>query len=174
MPSASSSSSSSATPRQRCGGMLVGRPGRYVLHRLPWPTCVRQRGAATAHGGASLPRRYLGKLPPLCLEREPGGRFPTLPHDHQSKTGGLMTPRTTVGLLALALALPLPVFAQAGGDLRAQIGKMDQAWDKAYNAGDAAAVTALYTKDAKILAPGAEPVSGTAAIQAFFTADIAQ
>jgi uncharacterized protein (TIGR02246 family) len=79
-----------------------------------------------------------------------------------------------VGLLALALALPLPVFAQAGGDLRAQIGKMDQAWDKAYNAGDAAAVTALYTKDAKILAPGAEPVSGTAAIQAFFTADIAQ
>jgi len=85
-----------------------------------------------------------------------------------------MTPRTTVGLLALALALPLPVFAQAGGDLRAQIGKMDQAWDKAYNAGDAAAVTALYTKDAKILAPGAEPVSGTAAIQAFFTADIAQ
>jgi uncharacterized protein (TIGR02246 family) len=51
---------------------------------------------------------------------------------------------------------------------------MDQAWDKAYNAGDAAAVTALYTKDAKILAPGAEPVSGTAAIQAFFTADIAQ
>jgi uncharacterized protein (TIGR02246 family) len=85
-----------------------------------------------------------------------------------------MTRRIALGLVALALALPLPLFAQAGGDLRAQIGKMDKAWDKAYNAGDAAAVTALYTKDAKILAPGAEPASGTAAIQAFFTADIAQ
>jgi ketosteroid isomerase-like protein len=85
-----------------------------------------------------------------------------------------MTRLTAVGLVALALALPLPLFAQTGADLRTQIGKMDQAWDKAYNAGDAAAVTALYTKDAKILAPGAEPVSGTAAIQAFFKADIAQ
>ena len=85
-----------------------------------------------------------------------------------------MTRRIALGLVALALALPLPLFAQAGGDLRAQIGKMDKAWDKAYNAGDAAAVTALYTKDAKILAPGADPVSGSAAIQAFFKADIAQ
>ena len=50
---------------------------------------------------------------------------------------------------------------------------MDQAWQKAYNAGDAAAVTALYTKDAKVMAPGAEPVSGTKAIQALFTADLA-
>jgi uncharacterized protein (TIGR02246 family) len=86
-----------------------------------------------------------------------------------------MTRRIAMGLVALALALPLPVLAQAGGaDLRAEIGKLDQAWDKAYNAGDAAAVTALYTKDAIIMAPGAEPVSGTAAIKAFFAADIAQ
>jgi uncharacterized protein (TIGR02246 family) len=86
-----------------------------------------------------------------------------------------MIRRTTVGLLALALALPLPLFAQAGGaDLRAEIAKMSQAWEKAYNAGDAAAVTALYTKDAKVMAPGAEPASGTKAIQAFLAADIAQ
>jgi ketosteroid isomerase-like protein len=86
-----------------------------------------------------------------------------------------MTRRIAVGLVALALALPLPALAQAGAaDLRAQIGKMDQAWQKAYNAGDAAAVTALYTKDAKVMAPGAEPASGTAAIQALFAADIAQ
>ena len=86
-----------------------------------------------------------------------------------------MTHRMAVGLVALALALPLPAFAQGGaGDLRAQIAKMDQAWQKAYNAGDAAALAALYTKDAKVMAPGAEPVSGTAAIQAFFAKDVAQ
>ena len=86
-----------------------------------------------------------------------------------------MTRRIALGLVALALALPLPVLAQGGGgDLRAQIGKMDQAWQTAYNSGDAAALAALYTSDAKLMAPGAEPASGTAAIKAFFTADIAQ
>jgi uncharacterized protein (TIGR02246 family) len=84
-----------------------------------------------------------------------------------------MTRRTVVGLVALALALPLPALAQAG-DLRAQIGKMDQAWQTAYNAGNAAALTALYTPDAKVMAPGAEPASGRAAIQAFFAADLAK
>ena len=84
-----------------------------------------------------------------------------------------MTRRIAVGLVALALALPLPAFAQAGaGDLRAQIGKMDQTWQKAYNAGDAAALAALYTPDAKVMAPGAEPASGTKAIQALFAADL--
>ena len=84
-----------------------------------------------------------------------------------------MTRRIAVVLVALAVALPLPAFAQAG-DLRGQIEKLSQAWEKAYNAGDAAAVTALYAKDAKLMAPGAEPVSGTKAIQEAFTADIAQ
>jgi len=86
-----------------------------------------------------------------------------------------MTRRMALGLIALALALPLPAFAQAGGaDLRAQIGKVDEAWQKAYNAGDAAGVTALYTKDAKVMAPGAEPASGTKAIQALFAASVGQ
>ena len=78
-----------------------------------------------------------------------------------------------VGLVAMALVLPLPALAQ-GGDLRAEAEKMDQAWQKAYNAGDAAALTALYTKDAKVMAPGAEAASGTKAIQALFEADVAQ
>jgi len=78
-----------------------------------------------------------------------------------------------VGLVAMALALPLPALAQSA-DLRAQVEKMDQAWKKAYNAGDAAAVTALYTKDAKVMAPGAEPASGTKAIQALFEGAVAQ
>ena len=85
-----------------------------------------------------------------------------------------MTRAFAVGLVALALALPLPVFAQgAGGDLRAQIEKSVQAWQKAYNAGDAAAVTALYTTDAKLLVPGAEPGTGPKAIQELIAADIA-
>jgi len=84
-----------------------------------------------------------------------------------------MTHRIAVGLVALALALPLPALAQAG-DLRPQIQKIDQAWQTAYNAGDAAALTALYTPDAKVMAPGAEPVSGRAAIQALFAADLAK
>lgn len=85
-----------------------------------------------------------------------------------------MTPRTTVGLLALALAFPLPAFAQAGaGNLRAQIEKLGQAWQSAYNAGDAAAVTALYTTDAKLMVPGSEPGSGPKAIQELIAADIA-
>jgi uncharacterized protein (TIGR02246 family) len=84
-----------------------------------------------------------------------------------------MTRAFAVGLVTLALALPLPAFAQAGGgDLAAQITKVDQAWEKAYNAGDAAAVTALYTKDATITPPGADAASGTQAIQALFAADV--
>jgi uncharacterized protein (TIGR02246 family) len=86
-----------------------------------------------------------------------------------------MTRRFAVGLVALALALPLPALAQTGeADLRAQVEKMDRAWEKAYNAGDAAALTALYTKDAKVMAPGAELASGTSAIQKLFAADVAQ
>src|SRR4029078_13119538 len=57
--------------------------------------------------------------------------------------------------------------------LRAQIEKVGRAWDKAYNAGDAAAVAALYTKDAQVMAPGADAASGTKAIQALFAADMA-
>jgi uncharacterized protein (TIGR02246 family) len=86
-----------------------------------------------------------------------------------------MTRPFAVGLVALALALPLTASAQTGdADLRAQIEKVDRAWEKANNAGDAAALTALYTKDAQIMPPGADPVSGTKAIQAMFTADVAQ
>lgn len=47
-------------------------------------------------------------------------------------------------------------------------------WEKAYNAGDAKAVAALYTEDALLLPPGAPGVHGRAAILAFFTRDIAQ
>ena len=83
-----------------------------------------------------------------------------------------MTRAFAAGLVALALALPLPALAQTGdADLRAQLDKVDRAWEKAYNAGDAAAVAALYTKDAKVMPPGADPAVGAKAVQAFFAAD---
>jgi uncharacterized protein (TIGR02246 family) len=86
-----------------------------------------------------------------------------------------MTRPFAAGLVALALALPLSAAAQTGdADLRAQIEKVDKAWEKAYNAGDAAALTALYTKDAKIMPPGTDAASGTKAIQSLFAADVAQ
>ena len=46
-------------------------------------------------------------------------------------------------------------------------------WEKAYNAGDAKAVAALYAEDALLLPPGAPGVKGRAAILEFFTKDIA-
>ena len=83
-----------------------------------------------------------------------------------------MTTRMALGLIALVLASPLGAVAQTGKDFRAQVEKQDKAWEKAYNSGDAAAVTALYAKDAVVMAPGAEPASGTSAIQALFTSDL--
>src|SRR5882724_10273075 len=86
-----------------------------------------------------------------------------------------MTRRIVPGLVALALALPVPALAQAAApDLRAEIAKIDQAWEKAYNAGDAAALAALYTSAATLMAPGAEPASGTKAIQALYKTELAQ
>ena len=85
-----------------------------------------------------------------------------------------MTHRIALGLVALALTLPLPALAQEGSGLRAQIEKQSQAWEKAYNAGDAAALAALYSKDAKLMPPNAKPASGKSAIQAAFEADVKQ
>jgi uncharacterized protein (TIGR02246 family) len=82
-----------------------------------------------------------------------------------------MTGRIAVAVLALALGVSGPAFAQ-GGDLRAQIGKMSQAWEKAYNAGDAAGVAALYGKEATLMPPNAEPASGASAIRTFFDGDV--
>jgi uncharacterized protein (TIGR02246 family) len=84
-----------------------------------------------------------------------------------------MTRRIAAGLAVLALAAPLPAFAQAM-DLRTEIAKVSEAWQAAYNAGDAAALAALYAEDATILPPGGDAVSGRAAIQAHFAEELAQ
>ena len=88
-----------------------------------------------------------------------------------------MTHRITlVALVALAMTVTLtpPVSAQTGGGTRAEIEKITQAWQKAFNGGDAAGVAALYAKDAKLMPPGVEPVTGTDAIKAGVEGDIKQ
>ena len=50
----------------------------------------------------------------------------------------------------------------------------DQNWAKAYNAGNADAVAALYDEEAVLLPPGAPGVNGRPAIKAFFVKDTAE
>lgn|SRR5262249_7966020 len=53
-------------------------------------------------------------------------------------------------------------------DFKAAIEKAIAAWEKAFNAKDAAAVAKLYTEDATLLPPGSPAVKGRANIQSFF------
>ena len=76
-----------------------------------------------------------------------------------------------VGLVALAgYANAAPT--AAGGD-EAAIREQTTSWGKAYNAGEAKAVAALYAEDALFMPPGAPGVKSRAAILAFLTKDIA-
>ena len=69
-----------------------------------------------------------------------------------------MTRPSAVGLLALALALPFPLSRRPEQETsRLRSRRSVRHGEKAYNAGDAAAVAALYTPDAKLMVPGAEP-----------------
>ena len=77
-----------------------------------------------------------------------------------------------LGLVALTGSVAGLAQAAASADETA-IRAQSTTWEKAYNAGDAIAVAALYAEDALLLPPGAAGVSGRAAIQAFFTKDIA-
>ena len=67
-------------------------------------------------------------------------------------------------LIAVAMLTP-PALAQ---DLRSTIEAGNTAFNQAFNKGDAAAVTKLYTSDAKLLPPADKIVSGDTEIQAFF------
>ena len=51
---------------------------------------------------------------------------------------------------------------------------VDQAWAKAYNAGNAEGVASLYDEQAVLLPPGSPAVKGRAAIKAFFAKDTAE
>ena len=63
-----------------------------------------------------------------------------------------------------AIFLAVPALAQD----KATIQSLSDQFAKAFNAGDAAAIAALYTEDAIILPPGGEMMKGKSAIQAFW------
>jgi len=77
----------------------------------------------------------------------------------------------TLILALLALVLVAPA-ATAGSDAEA-ITAADRAWEAAYNAGDSAAVAALYAADAAVLPPGGARIDGREGIADFWAAAIA-
>ena len=78
------------------------------------------------------------------------------------------------GILALALVIITGGFSPASAASEAAaVHAADDAWVKAYNAGQVANVVALYDEKAAVYPPGAPPVQGRAAIQTFFENDIA-
>lgn len=67
-------------------------------------------------------------------------------------------------LAATCLCLPLPALAQD----KATIQSLNDKFAQAFNAGDAAAIAALYTDDAVALPPGGEMMKGRSDIQSFW------
>ncbi|MFO1305058.1 MAG: DUF4440 domain-containing protein [Burkholderiales bacterium] len=73
-----------------------------------------------------------------------------------------------------ALALMGSASAADAAKEIAALEAVDQAWAKAYNSANADAIAALYDEQAVLLPPGSPPVSGRAAIKAFFAKDTAE
>ena len=68
----------------------------------------------------------------------------------------------------LAVTLVLAPNAGQAQDAKAEVTKASEAYETAYNANDGAALASLYSADAVVMPPGAEPASGGAAIKAMF------
>jgi uncharacterized protein (TIGR02246 family) len=83
-----------------------------------------------------------------------------------------MMTRTTaiVGLAALVLAGA----AHAGAPDKATIQALDDQFDAAVRAGDAAALSMLYAEDATLMPAGAPRMDGRSAIKAYWGAGMAQ
>ena len=82
--------------------------------------------------------------------------------------------KTLLALAGLLVALPATALAQHDHHAKHdEIAAVTASWEKAFNAGDAAGVAALYTDDAALMPPGAEAVVGMEAIQAFWSEFIA-
>jgi uncharacterized protein (TIGR02246 family) len=79
------------------------------------------------------------------------------------------------GLLCTIAALAIGSVESWAADSASDVAALhavDQAWVKAYNAGDVDGVAGLYDENAILLPPGAPGASGRAAIRAFFAKDI--
>ena len=71
--------------------------------------------------------------------------------------------------LAACFKTPIPDTAADATAIRA----VNVAWNKAYNVGDAAGVTALYAEDAVLMAPGVAAARGKASIGQYYSKDAA-
>jgi uncharacterized protein (TIGR02246 family) len=77
------------------------------------------------------------------------------------------------GSLALLAACAETAAPDTAAD-KAAIRAVSIAWKNAYNAGDAAAVAALYAEDALLSAPGERPLVGNPAISEYFAKKVAE
>ena len=80
---------------------------------------------------------------------------------------------TRVAVLAAAVFWAAVAPVATAADDAATIRANTAAWFKAFNAGDADAVAASYADDAVVMAPGAPPASGTAAIKQLIAREVA-
>jgi len=80
--------------------------------------------------------------------------------------------------ISCALALAVVVACLAAGPASADDAKdltaASDAWQAAYNGGDAAGVAALYSEDGTVMAPNMEAAKGRKAIEALIKMDMAQ
>ena len=84
---------------------------------------------------------------------------------------------SAVGALCAIAAVAMFSIESSAADSGKEIAALeavDQAWAKAYNAGNADAVAALYDEQAVLLPPGSPSVKGRPAIRAFFAKDTAE
>jgi len=80
------------------------------------------------------------------------------------------------GRFGMMVALAICSIESSAADPAKDVAAMhavDQAWAKAYNAGDVDTIAGLYDENAVLLPPGAPGAKGRAAIRAFLAKDIA-
>ena len=74
-----------------------------------------------------------------------------------------------ISLVSFALLLVISCAARAWADpLADEMTSMNARWDAAINNADFDALLPLYTSDARLMPPGAQPVTGPTAIRDFF------
>lgn len=64
--------------------------------------------------------------------------------------------------------------ARTAGDVQQQIDQIRQQWQEAYNAGDATRIADLYTEDAQVFPPLAEPQDGREAMRSHLEGEFQQ
>ena len=74
-----------------------------------------------------------------------------------------------ISLVSFALLLVISCVAPAWADpLADEMTTMNARWDAAINNADFDALLPMYTADARLMPPGAQPVTGPTAIRRFF------